>query len=103
MGIAQATSPVAKMRFAQVKNNVDIKKVQIYQSKTYFGRKFETLFKNCIPLFYFLKNATKVSFLCMILKNVSRMDIHVYIQMDPHVAQAGSKRLALVCHVMKLD
>ena len=97
MGIAQATSPVAKMRFAQVKNNVDIKKVQIYQSK------FETLFKNCIPLFYFLKNATKVSFLCMILKNVSRMDIHVYIQMDPHVAQAGSKRLALVCHVMKLD
>ena len=98
MGIAQATSPVAKMRFAQVKNNVDIKKVQIYQSK-----KFETLFKNCIPLFYFLKNATKVSFLCMILKNVSRMDIHVYIQMDPRVAQAGSKRLALVCHVMKLD
>ena len=97
MGIAQATSPAAKMRFAQVKNNVELKKYK------FTNQKFETLFKNCIPLFYFLKNATKVSFLCMILKNVSRMDIHVYIQMDPRVAQAGSKRLALVCHVMKLD
>ena len=33
MGIAQATSPAAKMRFAKVTNNVDIKVVQIYQSK----------------------------------------------------------------------
>ena len=32
MGIAQATSPAAKMRFAKVTNNVDIKVVQIYQS-----------------------------------------------------------------------
>ena len=29
MGIAQATSPAAKMRFAKVTNNVDIKVVQI--------------------------------------------------------------------------
>ena len=58
---------------------------------------------HCILLFYFLKNATKVNFLCLILENVSRMDTHVYIQMDLHVALAGSKRLALVCHVMKLD
>ena len=35
MGIAQATSPAAKMRFAKVTNNVDIKVVQIYQSKIY--------------------------------------------------------------------
>ena len=36
MGIAQATSPAAKMRFAKVTNNVDIKVVQIYQSKINF-------------------------------------------------------------------
>ena len=33
MAIAQATSPAAKMQFAKVTNNVDIKVVQIYQSK----------------------------------------------------------------------
>ena len=45
MGIAQATSPAAKMRFAKVTNNVDIKVVQIYQSKN-------ILDMNCIFLCY---------------------------------------------------
>ena len=72
----------------------------------FFSTKMVANLKLYLPLHtivLFLKNATKVSFLCMILENVSRMDIHVYIQMDPHVARAGSKKLALVCHVMKLD
>ena len=59
MGIAQATSPTAKMRFAQVKNNVDIKKVQIYQSKIWnFIQKLHTIvlfFEECnkgeLPLY----------------------------------------------------